>query len=396
MPPKNDSTSLNVTRPEVRLRPVNGPLLNTPPDLALYELKLMAAHLQLVTGFEELLALDTLRFQPFDYQVRAARTALRRLRGRGLLADEVGLGKTIEAGLVLKEYMLRQMVTRVLILTPPSLVEQWQEELAVKFDLTDFVSSNHPDFRSLGTRAWNHFPRVIASLATARRAEHAAAERGGARIDAEAFHFVDDVQHVGGRADDHGGLEVADELGLALGLAAGDRHHGATQALGAVVRAQPAGEQAVTMRDMNDVRTAGASGTQRAGHDVGPVVDVIARVANDGRLAGRAARGVDADDVVERHREHAVRIGFAQVLLGGEGESGKVGQFAEIGGMHSGGIEFGPVMGDPGVGPGQGVLHARQLQRRDLVAAGGFDRFESGGSGGAHKVAATGRLPSAW
>lgn len=196
MPPKNDSTSLNVTRPEVRLRPVNGPLLNTPPDLALYELKLMAAHLQLVTGFEELLALDTLRFQPFDYQVRAARTALRRLRGRGLLADEVGLGKTIEAGLVLKEYMLRQMVTRVLILTPPSLVEQWQEELAVKFDLTDFVSSNHPDFRSLGTRAWNHFPRVIASLATARRAEHAAA------ITAHEYDLVivDEAHHLKNRS----------------------------------------------------------------------------------------------------------------------------------------------------------------------------------------------------
>jgi hypothetical protein len=60
--------------------------------LAAYQLKLMAYHLQLVAGFDELLALEAIDFQPFDYQIRAARTALRRFRGRGLLADEVGLG----------------------------------------------------------------------------------------------------------------------------------------------------------------------------------------------------------------------------------------------------------------------------------------------------------------
>jgi SNF2 family DNA or RNA helicase len=161
-------------RPEVRLKPVAGLAPDAwQPDLTAYQLKLMAYHLQLVAGFDELLALDAIGFQPFDYQVRAARTALRRFRGRGLLADEVGLGKTIEAGLVLKEYLLRQMVARVLILTPPGLVEQWQEELAVKFNLPDFVTSNAPEFRSLGTQAWARYPRVIASLATARRADHA-------------------------------------------------------------------------------------------------------------------------------------------------------------------------------------------------------------------------------
>jgi len=183
-------------RPEIRLRPVAGPIADSRADLALYQLKLMAAHLQLVTGFEELLVLGAIRFQPFEYQIRAARTALRRFRGRGLLADEVGLGKTIEAGLVLKEYLLRQMVSRVLILTPPGLVEQWQEELAVKFDLTDFVTSNSPDFRSLGAGAWEHYPHVIASLATARRAEHATA------ITAREYDLVivDEAHHLKNRS----------------------------------------------------------------------------------------------------------------------------------------------------------------------------------------------------
>ena len=85
-----------------------------------YRLQLQAERLALVAGFDELVCLDALNFIPFDYQVKAAQTALRRFRGRGLLCDEVGLGKTIEAGLVLKEYLLRQMANRVLIITPPA------------------------------------------------------------------------------------------------------------------------------------------------------------------------------------------------------------------------------------------------------------------------------------
>jgi SNF2 family DNA or RNA helicase len=73
---------------------------------------------------------------------------------------------------VLQEYLLRGMVERVLILTPPGLVEQWREELESKFALTGFVASHDPAFRERGSGAWAAFPRVIASLATARRAEH--------------------------------------------------------------------------------------------------------------------------------------------------------------------------------------------------------------------------------
>ncbi len=133
-----------------------------------YYLQLQAERLLLVSGFDELIGLDNLDFTPFPYQIKAARAVLRRFRGRGLLCDEVGLGKTIEAGLVIKEYLSRQMVERVLILTPPGLVVQWQEELAQKFGLTDFVSNSDEEFRVLGQEAWSRFPRVIASLAAAR------------------------------------------------------------------------------------------------------------------------------------------------------------------------------------------------------------------------------------
>lgn len=135
-----------------------------------YHLQLMAERMLLIGGFDELICLENLPFTPFPYQIKAAQTALRRFRGRGMLCDEVGLGKTIEAGLVIKEYLLRGMAERVLILTPPGLVQQWREELGQKFGLRDFVTNADENFRLAGDGAWGQFPRVIASLAAARLA----------------------------------------------------------------------------------------------------------------------------------------------------------------------------------------------------------------------------------
>ena len=140
----------------------------------MYRLRLWAEYAQLVSGFDELICLDQLSFTPFDYQTRAAQIMLRRFRGRGMFCDEVGLGKTIEAGLVIKEYLARNIVQRLMVVTPASLVEQWREELAVKFGLTGFVTTADGEFRLAGSEAWEKFPLLIASLATARRAEHRA------------------------------------------------------------------------------------------------------------------------------------------------------------------------------------------------------------------------------
>jgi len=161
-----------------------------------YWLRLQTERLSLIQGFEELLAPEAVAVIPFPYQLKTARTALRRFRGRGLLCDEVGLGKTIEAGLVLKEYMLRGLVHKVLIITPPALTQQWREEMASKFLLTDFVTNEDPEFRELGPEAWSTFDHIIASLATARREEH--------RRAIEKIHFdmviVDEAHHLKNRA----------------------------------------------------------------------------------------------------------------------------------------------------------------------------------------------------
>ena len=70
-----------------------------------------------------------------DYQLVPLLKALRMPRVSLLLADDVGLGKTVEAGLILTELLLRRRIQRVLVLTPASLRRQWQEELWEKFSL---------------------------------------------------------------------------------------------------------------------------------------------------------------------------------------------------------------------------------------------------------------------
>ena len=65
----------------------------------------------------------------YPHQEEAARRVVEEMRGRALLADEVGLGKTIEAGLILSEFVLRGLVRRALILVPASLQRQWRDEL---------------------------------------------------------------------------------------------------------------------------------------------------------------------------------------------------------------------------------------------------------------------------
>ena len=112
------------------------------------------------------------------------------------------------------------------------------------------------------------------------------------------------------------GPEVLDELNLLLGLPAGHRNHRAAQPLGAVVRAEAAGEQAVSVRHVHDVAGAAARGADRTCDQIRPGVDVLARVADHGGLARRAAGRVDAHDLLARHREHAERVVVAQVLLG--------------------------------------------------------------------------------
>jgi N12 class adenine-specific DNA methylase len=89
----------------------------------------------------------------YVYQHETVRKVLRQFKGRALLADEVGLGKTIEACLTLKEYWMRGMVRRALVLAPPSLAPQWRGELIEKFGFAA-ASSDDAAFRRDPGRFW--------------------------------------------------------------------------------------------------------------------------------------------------------------------------------------------------------------------------------------------------
>lgn len=103
------------------------------------------------------------------YQLEPLRRALQSSRTNLLLADDVGLGKTIEAGLVIQELLLRHRARSVVIVCPPSLALKWQDEMREKFGL-DFVIVNSDLMakvrRSHGLNAnpFRLFPRVIISM----------------------------------------------------------------------------------------------------------------------------------------------------------------------------------------------------------------------------------------
>jgi SNF2 family DNA or RNA helicase len=114
---------------------------------------------------DDLLCLPHCRIERLEYQTRAALRVLGPLRGRALLSDEVGLGKTIEAGLVIKELLTRGMVKKFLVLTVPSLVDQWEEELNDKFGLAT-VTTNLAAARSDPQKFWRENAGIVASLHT--------------------------------------------------------------------------------------------------------------------------------------------------------------------------------------------------------------------------------------
>jgi len=140
---------------------------------SLHDMKQFYIHQQALAfavrpGFDTLLSLNVVKnIEPYDYQAKTVKHVLQRMRGRALLADEVGLGKTVEAGLIMMEYIIRGLVKKVLILTPSSLVEQWQEEMYSKFN-QDFITYDSPEFNKY-ENGWIQFDRIIASVDKAKR-----------------------------------------------------------------------------------------------------------------------------------------------------------------------------------------------------------------------------------
>ena len=174
--PQPGSPEDEIIRPQVIYKIEDGPLSeafvdNRQSTVESLDLTLQAFKFAFRTSYDQLLCLPLLRnIQSLWYQEETARKAMKRLRGRAILADEVGLGKTIEAGLILKEYQMRGLVRSALILTPSTLVNQWKDELESKFDLS-FVTTNDPLFRQDVEKFWTS-PFILASIQTAKSKRH--------------------------------------------------------------------------------------------------------------------------------------------------------------------------------------------------------------------------------
>lgn len=131
----------------------------------LFKLNYETKKATIVSEFKELQAVKHLPHMTFlPHQLDATRTVMEEMNGRAILADEVGLGKTIEAGLILKEYMIRGLVKNVLLLVPASLVTQWTKELNDKFNIP--ITPYRKNY------AWDEYPFYVTSIDLAKRANH--------------------------------------------------------------------------------------------------------------------------------------------------------------------------------------------------------------------------------
>ncbi|MBM9499928.1 DEAD/DEAH box helicase family protein [Leptospira sp. 201903071] len=160
------STKKTVSENSPHLRILPGypsPLRNVGEQPSLMDLSLTAYELKLTHAFDKLSALSNSRTRLLPHQIESTYIVVNSLRPRFILADEVGLGKTIEAALVMKELIFRRGYKKVLIVAPSPLLVQWQQELKNKFN-EDFEIVKRKNFHTEGDKNWKNFQHVITSV----------------------------------------------------------------------------------------------------------------------------------------------------------------------------------------------------------------------------------------
>ena len=124
-----------------------------------------AARIRLAYSFDPFFAVSMSGVQALPHQLQAVyERMLPQARLRFLLADDPGAGKTIMAGLLLKELKLRGVINYILILTPAPLTIQWQDELYSKFDETFEIANSEMVGNQLAGNVWDRYRQCITSL----------------------------------------------------------------------------------------------------------------------------------------------------------------------------------------------------------------------------------------
>jgi SNF2 family DNA or RNA helicase len=139
--------------------------------------------------------LSNARTEILPHQIFTAYTVVSSPKRRFMLADEVGLGKTIEAGMVWQALAQRGNAARTLVVCPAGLTLQWQEEFNEKFGAENFEIFGR-DFNAVNPRIWDLKARAIASLQRLKRKEHRRTLLENRRWDLIIF---DEAQHLGAR-----------------------------------------------------------------------------------------------------------------------------------------------------------------------------------------------------
>lgn len=180
------------------------------------------------------------RIQLLPHQLWVCRQVLERWPMRWLIADDVGLGKTIEAGLILSSLLAAKRIRRLLIIAPASLTKQWQRRMLSMFDIR--LSLYHPEDDTPRTNYWSGPRMVVASMETLRKNSK---KRWDRLITAEAWDLVivDEAHHL--HADERTGhtlsLSLLDALEkqrriISLLLFTGTPHRGKNYGFLALLR----------------------------------------------------------------------------------------------------------------------------------------------------------------
>ena len=134
-----------------------------------FDLNFSANRLSLAYEYDHLLSLSATRTNLEPYQIEVVWRVLNSYKQRYLLADDVGLGKTIEAGMIIKEIALRGRAKRILIIVPAPLKYQWQREMSRRFD-ENFMIYDSSYVNSLNkslpkeVNVWEYNDKIITSI----------------------------------------------------------------------------------------------------------------------------------------------------------------------------------------------------------------------------------------
>ena len=162
--------SVSLTTSDIASLAITASTLSYDGDGGLLRLGLEAHALGIAHEFDPYFGLSISRVDPLPHQLEAVYEHLLKLSTvRFLLADDAGAGKTIMAGLLVRELVLRGLAERILVVCPANLTFQWQRELREKFDEKFIVLKGGDICDQFGVNQWLEQKRIVTSLDLAKR-----------------------------------------------------------------------------------------------------------------------------------------------------------------------------------------------------------------------------------